>query len=336
MARVPRRLALSAPRAQANPRIRIEESMKNTSKRTRGFTLVELLVVMAIIALLISILMPALARARANAMLMKDSARQKGLHQAWISAAKGDQGRFPTPGLYDRNPVTALGNRDIPGRGSEAIMHNTTPNVHSVCIMHNFYSTSDTISPAELNVMVTEYDEYDYDAYKPYAPDGEEDVYWDPTFAGNLSETGRGCNFSDASIPLFGDRKSRQWKASGDSSFVALSTRGTPFGEFLEKSTTYEFFGHPDSWMGNICYQDNHVETEESFYPEMLVLSGVSSDTGERIHVPDSLFNIECTSGVCDFWGADTWMVIYTSIEPTDNADQPGGDPGSSIQWDDQ
>src|SRR5690349_8626833 len=72
--------------------------------RKRGFTLIELLVVMAIIALLIGLLLPALAKARAQAKLLKDSSQIRGIHQSWLVFSREFEGVFPTPGLIDRQP----------------------------------------------------------------------------------------------------------------------------------------------------------------------------------------------------------------------------------------
>ena len=59
--------------------------MKNAQNRngSKGFTLVELLVVMAIIALLLGLLLPALAKARATARQVKDQTQVKQIHQGW-------------------------------------------------------------------------------------------------------------------------------------------------------------------------------------------------------------------------------------------------------------
>ncbi|MCP4590861.1 MAG: prepilin-type N-terminal cleavage/methylation domain-containing protein [bacterium] len=61
---------------------------------SRGFTLVELLVVVSIIALLISILLPSLSKARQQARLIKCVAHQRGLAQAGLVFSQDHQGRF--------------------------------------------------------------------------------------------------------------------------------------------------------------------------------------------------------------------------------------------------
>ena len=90
--------------------------MKRSSSqiRPRGFTLVELLVVVGIIALLIAILLPALSHAREQANLVKCLATLRNMQQAAVLHANEHQGFMPAAGEYhqlalgvDSTPVGA-------------------------------------------------------------------------------------------------------------------------------------------------------------------------------------------------------------------------------------
>src|SRR5262249_10002057 len=81
--------------------------MLRKSARQRGFTLVELLVVISIIALLIGILLPALGRARRQAQLLRDATQLNQVQAGLAVYATNTRESYPIPSTLDRDGYTA-------------------------------------------------------------------------------------------------------------------------------------------------------------------------------------------------------------------------------------
>ena len=277
---------------------------------------------MAIIALLIGLLLPALAKARAQAKLLKDGTQIKQIHEAWTVFSHEFEGIFPTPGLINRLATDIDGDgtdEQVAGRGPEDLEKNTTANVHSACIMQNYYSPEIAVCPTEPSGNVMVKDNYNWEEYSV-----NRDVYWDGDWASGTSEPNWGfktrlsgsdpvCNTSYASMPLAGTRKQNQWRETYDSKFAVIGNRGPHLSvnsEYPNLSMTYEIHGGQRQWVGNVCWQDNHITVETSFFPEGAEYQDATGG------YPDNIFfnNTSGYGGGGDADGYDIWLAIVSQI----------------------
>ena len=270
------------------PTNQIGESMK---KLHRGFTLIELLVVMSIIALLLGILLPALAKARKNALQVKCATQVKQMHAGLITQANDDaKNNFLLPGEVNRLPMNGVQNI---GRGDFDEAKNSHRNLWSAGVAKNLFPCPLLVSPAEISSHVLVCPAYKFNAYKPAA-----DIYWDgdATTAGgqsaslfDINATGTtggigASSVSYATMPLvkylgtsgtvLNQRRGGQWKSTGNSKFVILGNRGPKDGvansDTYTSSTTLLIHGAQNEFDGNFCYGDNHITYGRAMTPEGL------------------------------------------------------------------
>ncbi len=291
-------------------------------RTSRGFTLVELLVVVAIIALLIGLLLPALGRAQRAAKSLNDSANISQVHKGFLTYANSDpRGRLPLPGLIRRAAVPGAGPGGsaifVPGQGEEQQNQNNTANLYSSMIAKNFITTDILISPVEENPVVRLKNDYNFNSYNPAGPgDSFGPFQWDATFRANINAIPDGgttnvSHTSYAHLALIGDRKKFTWNNKANSTRPIMGNRGTHNGAVTgnnyAKSYTLLFHEPKDTWEGNICYGDNHVNLERSVIPDT-----VQYECGSITLKKDNIYTFsDFASGGCKgIQENDTWMCI--------------------------
>ncbi len=133
---------------------------KNSGRRLRGFTLVELLVVIGIIALLVSILLPSLNRARDAAAMIKCQANLRSIGQALVLYANQNKGSLPYGDYRDKditsdtnwqansntaNWIIKVANVLNPGAGAQNAYTTTTNKLSFTCPTANIRSTQGNV-----------------------------------------------------------------------------------------------------------------------------------------------------------------------------------------------
>lgn len=250
--------------------------------KKRGFTLVELMVVVAIIALLMGLLLPALSSAMATARAKKDATNLRGMGQGLASYAGDYNGDWCIPGELWRNPVfvEGQGNVCMIGQGDPNWAYNHSGGLFSAMIAQRYWTVDIAHSPCEVNPDVGPKGEiaengqivaYDYSAWDP-----SNCSYWDTNFRCDLRNLNdKKSHSSYANNTLLGDRL-RTWHETASSSKAVLSLRGTENGAMKDleegsgeytRSPVLDFMGPAGAYHANMLWGDISIENIQNFHP---------------------------------------------------------------------
>lgn len=260
-----------------------------------GFTKVELLIVLTIIAVLLAIVIVGVDRTLADARSLVDSRQISTIHKGWLILAQEIGAVAPLPSLVARNDSSSL----------EDFSLNHSANIYSLMTAWELFPPRNFISPLEVSDHVTQAD-YNYEAYDPTNV-----VYWDPSFVMHIEDPSIGANSSYAHIAAVGDRRDALGLAQSRNMPI-LGTRGSDVTNLdpaeYQRSPTYRFSKPYDRWSGNIVFTDNHVETLQTFYPQLTAYRSPSRDRA----VKDNIFSADFDHPNGPQAAADAFLGIYT------------------------
>jgi len=307
--------------------------MRSEPRTPRGFTIVELMIVVAIIGLLMALLMPALSSAMRNSRAAHDKVVIKGVGMATTNSSEDFKGQYIRPGLVARchyvrrgGNVGVINKGYVPGRGLTGDPWDSSENLYSVLIMKEYLNPDACVSPVDENPLVGVKGEiaentgepiaYNYGVWDPGNPSNDVEVspaaYFDTTFSCQLGDESPD-NASYANQTLVG-RRYKKWRGGSTTIVPLYSTRGTTdsndtgswaseltdgqmnlSADGVLQSSVIEHLGPTNVWQGHTYTSDGKVQVAEDFF-RYKHYAGSAEQTNYAGTLPDNMFDCEFTT----------------------------------------
>jgi len=322
----------------------------NTNTKPRwGFTIVELMIVVAIIGLLMALLLPAVSSALRNAHAVSDKVSMKGMGDSLFNSAEDYNTRFIRPSLVARCHTVKRGKDHgyVPGSGLEGKPWDSSENLYSVMVMKGYVGVENCVSPVDQNpylgvkgqveeTATSDIIPYDFTAWDPgnervvkNSPEG----YMDITFSGQLDdESTDHCSW--ATQTLAGNRY-RLWEGNPSAEEHALlSTRTVTDSGASESwpseltdgitntstlgyklSPVLEQLGATNQWVGHCYTSQGTVEQLDSQLEFKFHASGQDDNDSYAKALADNMFECEFTQS----WSPDGLEGMTSGFGNSDN-----------------
>ncbi len=303
--------------------------MYSRANTNRGFTIVELMIVVAIIGLLMALLLPALSSALRNSRAAHDKVVLKGVGSATVNSAEDYDGRFIQPSLVARLDYWHRGKNFgyVAGKGPEGRPWNSTESLYSVLCMKDYLMPEALVSPVDNNPFLLAMGEdgsetYDYNAWAP--GDADVDVadeptgFWDTNFSCQLDDQ-HDDNGSYANQTLAGRRGDKKWRSGSTTIIPLYATRftadsadsgtfatslATPYtqgdgGLFNTEADGHKFsrvleqLGPTNQWQGHVFNSDGRVDTAENPFRYKHYAGSSSGSEAIQKPLPDNMYECE-------------------------------------------
>jgi len=222
-------------------------------RKWKAFTLIELLVVISIIALLIGILLPALGAARRTARQMQSNTQVRGIQQAFVLFAQGNNSYYP--GMDSRGGIelVAFADSDVDGGEPDARF--------TLLLQGNFFTGEYCISPVDTKVEWTS------------------DVADSRMYSYALLDIGD----ADVSAP-----EQAEWRDTINTEAIVISDRN--ISDAVSESDVQSIWTtEKGDWRGSIGWNDNHTTFETEAHDDDTTRGGAfKTKYGTNINDPDA------------------------------------------------